>query len=107
MAILNLTGTPATPELKAAGVIDPGAISAAYLKDYLTFETMPDQAQLLYRARKIADIALACEVDKALLNGIPAFMLGILENALIYHDIAPVYSFEIDGAFVGFVEIFD
>lgn len=55
--IVNLTQHPATPEQRAAGVVDLAGVELNSLKKALTFETLPTEQEILDRAEYIAALA--------------------------------------------------
>lgn len=65
MYMLNLTQHPATPEQRAAGVIDLPA--NAGIADLLTFDALPTRQEIEERAKAIAALALhyQCGEDRA------------------------------------------
>jgi len=102
--ILNLTQHSATADQLAAGVVDLPADQQQELKQLLTFDTLPDVAELKDRAMKVAQLALqlfeAQGVETgnrrnkpvAMIGGAPFFM-ATLEWALLGDYIKPVYAF--------------
>lgn len=102
--ILNLTQHNATADQLAAGVVDLPADQQQELKQLLTFDTLPDVAELKDRAMKVAQLALrffeAQKVETgnrrnkpvAMIGGAPFFM-ATLEWALLGDYIKPVYAF--------------
>jgi len=97
--ILNLTQHPATPEQLAEGVIDPAPAAKAAIVAGLTFNSLPESADILARAE-----ALAYEAEKycrpsgqaahgqAMVGGAP-YLMAALEAALLARGITPVYAF--------------
>lgn len=102
--ILNLTQHPATPEQKAAGVLDLTGSALALLKQALTFDTLPTPGDVEEAAQVIAGIAAlnAAPDDReggggglalyALIGGAP-FLMAPLERALQDQGITPLYAF--------------
>ena len=102
--ILNLTQHSATADQLAAGVVDLPADQQRELKQLLTFDTLPDVAELKDRAMKVAQLALrffeaqGVEIGSyrnkptAMIGGAPFFM-ATLESALLDVVIQPVYAF--------------
>lgn len=94
--ILNLTQHPATPEQRAAGVIDLSDRDRALLAHALTFDECPDQATLKTRAVSIAMMAAGhpSKACSAMIGGAPYFMEP-LERALWDVGIRPLYAFSV------------
>lgn len=94
--ILNLTQHKATPEQIAAGVVDLSDADRALLQSALTFNEIPEEADLLARAESIA-MMVAGHPDRprsAMIGGAPYFMRP-LENALWHWGIRPLYAFSV------------
>ena len=95
--IINLTQHAVTPEQLAAGVIDmEKEIDRAFLSKLLTFEELPDQAEMRLRARAITVLAVvsAPACDTAMIGGAP-WLMAPLERALRQASITPVYAFSV------------
>jgi hypothetical protein len=92
MKILNLTQHVATPEQVAAGVIEP--TNKEQVVNLLTFDTLPSPLETWNRAKALAQIAKESGADAAMIGGAPYFMSAI-EDALIYTNVIPVYSFSV------------
>jgi hypothetical protein len=92
MMILNLTQHTATPEQVAAGVIEPE--NKEQVVKLLTFDTLPSPQEIWNRAKALAQIAKESSADSAMIGGAPYFM-SALEDALIYTNVIPVYSFSV------------
>jgi hypothetical protein len=93
MMILNLTQHSATADQRSAGVIDLS--DSSILKDLLTFENVPLDGEMVYRAHKIVSLCIEnrfCAGSKVMIGGAPFFM-STLERVLMMHMINPVYSF--------------
>ena len=90
--IINLTQHNPTPEQVADGVENLTKESWDDVKSLSTFEEIPDQSEVIDRAKKIAEIAAAAGAERAMIGGAPFFM-ATLERALETARIAPVYSF--------------
>ena len=104
MKILNLTQHPATPEQKAAGVIDLRGVEKEMLTKWLTFETIPNLSEIQSRAKTIADMAVIVQAWEpvtdagylpsraAMIGGAP-YLMGPLEQALLAVRIEALYAF--------------
>lgn len=95
MIILNLTQHQATPDQVAEGVIELDSNSKEQVKNLLTFTEAPTVTEMRERARQIAVIVVSTKPEgclTAMIGGAPYFM-GILEGALRYVGITPVYAF--------------
>ena len=57
MSTINLTQHPATLDQVAAGVFDLSKVARAELQTLLTFASLPDRAEIEFRANRIADLA--------------------------------------------------
>lgn len=90
--ILNLTQHPATPEQVDAGVLDVPVEFKTTLQDLLTFNELPDRAEINRRAAALAELAAWCGVEAAMIGGAPYLMLP-LERALAERGIKPLYAF--------------
>lgn len=90
MKILNLTQHAATDAQLAAGVIEPA--DKDVIKSLLTFDDLPSRAEILERAKALANIAAAFEY--AMLGGAPFFM-SALEEALSDIGVIPMYAFSV------------
>lgn len=92
MEILNLTQHEATPEQRAAGVIDLPADRQEVLQDLLTFIEIPDPDRIWARAHCIARFAKACGAKAAMIGGAP-YLMGPLTEALHLQGITPLFAF--------------
>ena len=99
--MLNLTQHPATPEQVAAGVIDVNSQDRAALSAWLTFDTLPTQAEVFERAQVLAGIvagdskSVRCDPHtQALIGGAP-FLMAPLEAALSARGITAFYAFSV------------
>ena len=103
-AILNLTGKPATEEMKKAGVIDPDGLEMKEIIDNLKFDGCPDFMTINSQARDIAYILMDYmdDVDYALLD-CPSFMVHTLESRIRKLNIAPIYEWKVNGEHRGFI----
>jgi len=108
--IVNLTQHDATSEQVAAGVVELSRTDDIH--DLLTFVEIPDEANVQYRAKKLAEIARAAllvfedpynEPDgfegyvlrdgaAAMIGGAP-YLMAPLEKALLKRGITPMYAF--------------
>jgi len=90
--ILNLTQHEPTPEQVADGVGQPIPEVVAFL----TFETLPDMAEVESRAKHIAWLAAKAAGNapsvRAMIGGAP-YLMRPLEQALRCHGIRPIYSY--------------
>jgi len=93
--MINLTQHGAVQEQLQLGVVDlpqgEGSVGA-YVRELLTFETLPSSRVLLDRADEIARVAADHGHDAAMIGGAPFFM-GALERALNNKGIKPYYAF--------------
>lgn len=94
MRIVNLTQHAATPEQRAAGVVDPSPSIAERVHALLTFEALPTPALIRERAAALAELAadLAGAGGAAMIGGAP-FLMTDLELALLQVGVAPLYAF--------------
>lgn len=90
MSIFNLTQHAATAEQISAGVVEPADKPA--VSKLLTFDAVPDGAELARRADALAAMAAAVGAPAAMIGGAPYFMAP-LERALRAAGVKPVYSF--------------
>lgn len=93
--ILNLTQHIATPEQKAAGVVDLPEDQRQQLSELLTFHELPTQDELWERAAKVIRMARDTAGPlpaKAMIGGAPFFMEHIIFYLKGAH-IKPLYSF--------------
>ena len=100
--ILNLTQHPASKEQQDAGVIDLQGNELAYLKELLTFDSPPEAGEIQARASDIAMLAISNGIggddlddpifDRAMIGGV-GYLMGPLEQALLEHNIQPLYAF--------------
>ena len=89
MKIVNLTQHAATPEQTAAGVFSSNQEAVKIL---LTFDTLPDVATVVFRARDLARIAKASGATHAMIGGAP-YLMPPLQWHLKEVGIMPVYAF--------------
>jgi hypothetical protein len=101
--IINLTQHPASPEQIAAGVVDLPAGKLKSLHDALTFDQLPDPADIYLRAHYIAELAIECAlragVDdsavplaRAMIGG-ALWLMPPLSKALLDRGIVSVFAF--------------
>jgi len=100
--ILNLTQHPATPEQKAAGVVDFPQAEREMLVKLLTFDTLPSREEIENRAFDLAELACYNGLNgdegddpiifTAMIGGAP-YLMASLEQELVAHGITPVYAF--------------
>lgn len=98
--IVNLTQHTATPEQVAQGVQDLPEREAHAVRDLLTFASIPQEGEIVARARDIALIAATAlggdegdiHPQRAMIGGAP-YLMGALEHALIEQGIIPCYSY--------------
>jgi len=104
--ILNLTQHPATPEQIAAGVVDLQPEDAAYVRRWLTAETLESVLEWTdmdtdapeghgsrdERAAIIADRAAELGATRAMIGGAP-WLMGPLERELRERGIQSLYAF--------------
>lgn len=104
MKILNLTQHLATPDQKAAGVVDLPELGRQQLQKLITFETLPDDTELSDRAHAVASLAAQYielmaltdgePANTVLIGGAPYFMVP-LEIALSHFGLFAVYAFSV------------
>jgi hypothetical protein len=90
MRILNLTQHAATAEQLDAGVVEPTnreAVCAA-----LTFYEPPPKGDILWRCRRLCDIAQAEKAYAVMIGGAP-WLMPTLERWLLGEGIQPLYAF--------------
>lgn len=102
MRIINLTQHQATTSQRDEGVLDLPANIRQELLALITFDAMPNRAQMERRAASVAEIAAnALGViegawtdipEAAMIGGAPYFQ-SVLEEALLTRSIEPVYAF--------------
>jgi len=90
--ILNLTRHPATPEQKAAGVVDFSEEGRRQFSRLLTFDELPSSDEIWQRALLIASSAKRDDPEAAMIGGAP-FLMAPLEKALRMVGITPLYAF--------------
>jgi len=100
--MLNLTKNTLTQKQKACGIIEPSKLFKIEIKKLLLFDKVPTNAQIEYRAEKLAyyaDIIIlgsgkfnSLNEKKALIDGSP-FLMSSLERALFNRNIVPYYLF--------------
>ena len=92
MKIINLTQHEATPEQKAAGVIDIVDLEdRKILIECLTFDELPDADEIADRARKLANMAQPY-ASHAMTGGAP-YLMAPLEYELSWRGVQPLYAF--------------
>ena len=79
--ILNMTQHDATPEQLAAGVIEPSSEIKDYIKEALTFRSLPDEYTIHKRAWRLAQIATKSEAESVMIGGAP-YLMSALEREL-------------------------
>ena len=84
---INLTQHIATPEQGCFEPDNKGSVQAL-----LTFEEMPDAAEILRTAADLAGIAVDHGATEAMIGGAP-FLMPALERALRRCGIVPLYAF--------------
>jgi len=92
--ILNLTQHAATPDQKAAGVVDLPENERKILEGLLTFGSLPTNEIMAANACEIASLAKKHEASQALVGGAPWFM-STLETVLLSFQVRPLYSFSV------------
>ena len=101
MTILNLTTTPLSEDLKAAGVYDLPEPAINFMKTLMWFTCEPSPSVIRGRANQIAHLAKK-EMNKwrsvvehvVLLDGKNPYLISALENALSQRGIRFVYSYK-------------
>ena len=106
--IFNLTKHMSTWREQKMGVIEPGWKTKREIIHLLSFPVLPDQLLLDERANELAGLAKLSGCEKAMIGG-PAFFMSILEMALCYHGVEPVFVWRVKNEynswqFGGFVE---
>lgn len=74
--IINLTQHASTAEQKAEGVMD--AFDQNFIKELLTFTSVPTPAEIKSRAETLAEIATNAGADAAMIGGAP-YPMSVLE----------------------------
>lgn len=92
MQIINLTQHPATPEQRAAGVVDFDEPHLSRLRMLLTFDDLPDENQVYDRSVAIAEMAESSGCSYAMLGGAP-FLMAPLEREVAHRSMEPLYAF--------------
>lgn len=94
MKIINLTGTPTTPEQAALGVIN--LPEAAFVQQMLNPIEPPHPGEIGSRARGIAAVMLSYDkaTTGALIGGQPAYINARLEDALVVAGYRTFYMFD-------------
>lgn len=90
--IFNLTQHEATEEQVADGVVDPDEDVKKEIKNLLTFDDIPSDAEMQERSRKLAEITQASGYKTAMIGGASWFM-STLEKTLVDKGISFVYAF--------------
>lgn len=92
--ILNLTQHPASPEQRAAGVIDPSPALKKQIQGLITFDDLPTPEFVAGRAIALAGLveSLPEEFKAAMIGGAPFFMAP-LERELLAIGCQPLYAF--------------
>ncbi len=97
--ILNLTQHKATNEQVQAGVVDLPEDLREVLIDLLTFNSLPSEEEIDYRAEKIVAL-VNVYMDRnvafyqAMIGGAP-YLMAPLELALQLNHIDPLYAFSV------------
>lgn len=96
MKILNLTQHPASKEQVEAGVFEPQ--NKNLVKDLLTFHQIPTKQEMEDRSTNLAkmakeEFATLAVADKAAMIGGAPFFMSLLETALMFESIQPLYAF--------------
>ena len=96
MKIINLTGTPTTPEQAALGVTDLPTIKANFVQHMLDPIGPPSPSEIGSRARGIAAVMLSYDkaTTGALIGGKPAYIDARLEDALVVAGYHTFYMFD-------------
>jgi hypothetical protein len=89
---LNLTQIPATPEQRAAGLVDPNPKTQGRIATLLTFDDLPERATIRNRAHDLAALAKELGAKSALIGGEP-FLMPLLANHLTAMRIHPLFAF--------------
>lgn len=92
--IINLTQHPATAEQVEAGVIDLQGQAHKTLVSKLTFNTLPDAAEIKSRAEAVAKLAAGVQAEVAMIGG-ALWLMAPLAAALRQRGIKPVFAFSI------------
>jgi len=91
MTILNLTQHIATPDQKAAGVVDFTEKDRKTLQALLTFTNLPEKVGIIERAKKIKLLADTTDFCSVMIGGAP-YLMCPLEKALQDYGIFYAYS---------------
>lgn len=81
VAILNLTQHVASGEQRDAGVYDPIPSVQAEVSRLLTFDHLPTEGEIAFRARELARVATNHDVLHVMIGGAP-YLMGPLVEAL-------------------------
>jgi len=87
--IINLTQHLGTPE---QGVTDLTGDARKRLISLLTFDVMPTHADIISRARAIAELAAMAKAKEVMIGGAP-YLMAPLEAALMGRGIHSFYAF--------------
>lgn len=90
--ILNLTQHVATPDQVEVGVVNPSEQLTRTIRELLTFDDLPTQAEIDFRAETLATICQQVGVVSAMIGGAP-YLMSQLEKALLKLNITPLYAF--------------
>ena len=90
--IINLTQHKATDEQIRAGVVDPMPELKAKIRQALTFDALPSQAEIARAAVALAWLADESGEAVAMIGGAP-FLMSSLEVALTEIGIRPMYAY--------------
>lgn len=88
--MLNLTQHVASEEQVSSGVVEPRDKEA--VRRLLTFDRLPDEAEVLARAKSLVDICLAEEGEVIMIGG-ALWLMAPLERGLFAAGLVPVYAF--------------
>ena len=103
--IVNLTQHPATPEQRAAGVVDLTGPARESLIEALTFDSLPSSEDVAERAERIAMLAVQIvdpgDSDErlgggegAMIGGAP-YLMAPLVAALKAFGLTPLFAFSV------------
>lgn len=92
--IINLTQHAATDDQIAAGVFEIPTAVRAELQALLTFNSLPDDAEILARAEKITGMAVGYGAKSAMIGG-ALWLMAPLASALREQGMKPVFAFSV------------
>ena len=94
MKILNLTQHQATQDQIESGVVELDSATKEWLTSLLTFNALPTEEDIEYRASAIARNARMLGYDKAMI-GSALWLMSSLEKHLKINNVQPMYAFSV------------